>query len=295
MFNLIYCSLPPQGHILLTATRLFLSQFHRTSFRTMDIVIIPALSDNYMYLVIDKATKACAAVDPVEADKILQIVKTGGLTLTTILTTHHHYDHAGGNVDLVKKCKEEGFGPLKVYGGDDRIGGLTDTVSHGDKLKIGKKLNVKCLATPCHTTGHICYYITEEDSMQDGAVFTGDTLFLGGCGRFFEGTAEQMYKALINTLSKLPTGTKIYCGHEYTLKNLEFGLTVEPRNEVLQQRLEAVKRMRATNQPTVPGTIGEERATNPFMRVSEPDILAHCKTTDPIKAMKTIREEKDRF
>ncbi|VDQ16272.1 unnamed protein product, partial [Trichobilharzia regenti] len=118
----------------------------------------------------------CAAVDPVEADKVLHIVKTGGFNITSILTTHHHYDHAGGNVDLVKK----------LYGGDDRIGGLTDTVSHGDKLKIGKKLNVECLATPCHTTGHICYYITEENSMQDGAVFTGDTLFLGGCGRFFE-------------------------------------------------------------------------------------------------------------
>ncbi|CAH8628371.1 unnamed protein product [Heterobilharzia americana] len=261
----------------------------------MEVVTIPALSDNYMYVVIDKASKTCAVVDPVEPDKVLSVVKKRGLNLISVLTTHHHWDHAGGNVDLIAKCKEQGLGTLKVYGGDDRIGGLTDAVSHGYQLKVGNNLIVHCLATPCHTTGHICYHVTEEDTTKEGAVFTGDTLFLGGCGRFFEGTPEQMFKALIDTLSKLPTTTKIYCGHEYTVKNLEFGLTVEPKNEALKHRLEAVRRLRASNQPSVPGTIGEELATNPFMRVSEPDVLAHAKTADPIEAMGTIREEKDRF
>ncbi|KAK4476017.1 hypothetical protein MN116_001249 [Schistosoma mekongi] len=261
----------------------------------MEVVILPALSDNYMYVVIDRASNICAVVDPVEPNKVLSVVKQRGLQLKSVLTTHHHSDHAGGNVDLVAKCKEQGLQALSVYGGDDRIGGLTVTVSHGYKMKIGNNLTVQCLATPCHTTGHICYLVTEEDSTKEGAVFTGDTLFLGGCGRFFEGTAEQMFKALIETLSKLPTATKVYCGHEYTVKNLEFGLTIEPKNEALKHRLEAVKRLRASNQPSVPGTIGEELATNPFMRVSEIDVLTHAKTNDPIKAMKIIREEKDHF
>ncbi|VDP19608.1 unnamed protein product [Schistosoma margrebowiei] len=268
----------------------------------MEVITIPALSDNYMYVVIDRASNVswmffiiCAVVDPVEPDKILNAVTQRGLRLESILTTHHHSDHAGGNLDLVTKYRKQGLEGVKVYGGDDRIGGLTDTVSHGHKIKIGSNLNVCCLATPCHTTGHICYLVTEENSTKEGVVFTGDTLFLGGCGRFFEGTAEQMFKALIEVLSKLPKPTKVYCGHEYTVKNLEFGLTVEPKNEALKHRLEAVRRLRASNQASVPGTIGEELATNPFMRVCETDVLAHAKTTDPIKAMKTIREEKDHF
>lgn len=127
-----------------------------------------------------------------EPDKILSAVTQRGLRLESILTTHHHSDHAGGNLDLVTKCRKQGLEGVKVYGGDDRISGLTDTVSHGHKIKIGSNLNVCCLATPCHTTGHICYLVTEENSTKEGVVFTGDTLFLGGCGRFFEGTAEQM-------------------------------------------------------------------------------------------------------
>ncbi|KER18334.1 hypothetical protein T265_12303 [Opisthorchis viverrini] len=133
----------------------------------------------------------CAAVDPVEPEKILDAVTKHGLTLSSVLTTHHHADHASGNGALAKKWKETSGEKLIIYGGDKRVDALTNLVSDGEVIKVGHTLNVKCLATPCHTTGHICYYVS--DSTKDcRAVFTGDTLFLGGCGRFFEGTPEQM-------------------------------------------------------------------------------------------------------
>lgn len=250
-----------------------------------------------MYLIVDSASKACAAVDPIEPDKILATVRKHGLTLTSILTTHHHADHASGNPKLVQMWKAEHGTDLAVYGGDQRIDALSNQVSDGTQLRIGSRLHVHCLHTPCHTKGHICYHVTEEggDASSGGAVFTGDTLFLGGCGRFFEGSAKDMYKALIECLAKLPKATKVYCGHEYTVKNLEFGLTVEPRNEAIKSRLAKARNARAHNEPTVPGTIEEELQTNPFMRVGEPDVLSYAQTNDPVEAMRVVRVAKDTF
>jgi hydroxyacylglutathione hydrolase len=130
-----------------------------------------------------------------------------GLKLKSVLTTHHHWDHADGNPDLIKKLNEK----IPVYGGDDRIPALTNKIGHNDSFKIGSSLNVKCLHTPCHTTGHICYYVSYEngENKLPSVVFTGDTLFLGGCGRFFEGDAKQMEHALVGILSKLPDETVI--------------------------------------------------------------------------------------
>ncbi|KER18915.1 hypothetical protein T265_12101 [Opisthorchis viverrini] len=266
-----------------------------TSFRRiMDVLVLNAWSDNYMYLLVEQASKMCAAVDPVEPEKILDAVTKHGLTLSLVLTTHHRADHASGNGALAKKWKEKSGEKLIIYGGDKRVDALTNLVSDGEVIKVGHTLNVKCLATPCHTTGHICYYVS--DSTKDcRAVFTGDTLFLGGCGRFFEGTPEQMHHALLGSLGKLPPSTKVYCGHEYTVKNLEFGLTVEPNNKALQERLKHAKDLRARGLPTVPGTIQDELDTNPFMRVDQTDVLAHAKTNNPIEAMRVIRCEKDRF
>lgn len=263
--------------------------------RMMDVLTLPAWSDNYMYLVVDKKSKVCAAVDPIEPDKILATVKQQGLQLSAILTTHHHEDHASGNESLVKKWKELCGKELVVYGGDERIPAVTKRVSQGDQHKIGDMLLLSCFATPCHTSGHICFHVTEDGTNNPGVVFTGDTLFLGGCGRFFEGNAEQMYKALVGSLAKLHSSTKVYCGHEYTVKNLEFALTVEPKNEALKQRLNAMQKLRAAGQPTVPGTIAEELATNPFMRVEETSVLTHANTHDPVEAMRVIRKEKDSF
>ncbi|BHF68143.1 hypothetical protein SprV_0301117300 [Sparganum proliferum] len=260
----------------------------------MRVVTIPALQDNYMYLVIDDSSKQCAAVDPVAPSTVLKAVAEQGLQLTSILTTHHHWDHAGGNVELVKSLKAQGTS-LEVYGGGTGIAALTTQVQTGDEITLGDRVIIKCLSTPCHTQDHICYYATDRTNPSDeGCVFTGDTLFLAGCGRFFEGTPMQMLQAL-EVLAKLPESTKIYCGHEYTLKNLQFAQTVEPDSIALKERIERCKLKRNSGQPTVPGTIAEELATNPFMRTAKPSIQSHTKTTLPVDTMEVLRHQKDAF
>lgn len=185
---------------------------------SMNVKILPALSDNFMYLITDPSTNEAAIVDPVDPESVIAAVKNEGVKLSKVLTTHHHWDHAGGNEKLVTLFKDN---VLEVFGGDQRIGALTNQVKHGDKFKIGN-LDVTCMHTPCHTSGHICYYI--EAPFGEKAVFTGDTLFLGGCGRFFEGTAEQMYSALVEKLGSLPDATKVFCGHEYAYDLVNFAL-----------------------------------------------------------------------
>ncbi|VEL21770.1 unnamed protein product [Protopolystoma xenopodis] len=279
-----------------------LASFIHTHSLAMDVVTIPALSDNYMYLLIDKGSKVgikkCAAIDPVNPSSILEKVKSLGLELTMALTTHHHQDHAGGNEELARlwsatyEIPKEKF---PIYGGDRRVQACNKMVTHDSTIEIGDGLLVKCLFTPCHTSGHICYHVTEIGGDARNAVFTGDTLFLGGCGRFFEGNASQMYNALVKTLGRLPPSTSVYCGHEYTLKNLQFALTIEPNNEAIRCRLEEVIKKCNKGQATVPGNLFEEMETNPFMRVDRQEVLEHCCTTDPIKAMEILREKKDRF
>nr|XP_045238357.1 hydroxyacylglutathione hydrolase, mitochondrial isoform X3 [Macaca fascicularis] len=198
---------------------------------TMKVEVLPALTDNYMYLVIDDETKEAAIVDPVQPQKVVDAARKHGVKLTTVLTTHHHWDHAGGNEKLVKL--QSG---LKVYGGDDRIGALTHKITHLSTLQVGS-LNVKCLATPCHTSGHICYFVSRPGGSEPPAVFTGDTLFVAGCGKFYEGTADEMCKALLEVLGRLPPDTRVYCGHEYTINNLKFARHVEPGNAAIQEKL----------------------------------------------------------
>jgi len=242
-----------------------------------------------MYLLLDDTCKQCAVVDPVEPDKVLAAVKEEGYNLTTVLTTHHHWDHAGGNQDLVKK--QPG---LTVYGGDDRIGALTNTVKDGDTFKVGK-LNIRALFTPCHTTGHICYFVMGNDETEPPAVFTGDTLLSGGCGRFFEGTPQQMYHALIEVLAKLPPKTRVYCGHEYTVGNLKYAQYVEPRNQNVQDRSNWAQIQRSKGEATIPSTIEDELTFNPFMRVREESVQTHVGATDPVSVMGLLRSEKDNF
>ncbi|XP_003417826.1 hydroxyacylglutathione hydrolase, mitochondrial isoform X1 [Loxodonta africana] len=255
----------------------------------MKVELLPALTDNYMYLVIDKDTKEAAIVDPVQPQKVMETVKKHGVKLTTVLTTHHHWDHAGGNEKLVKL--EPG---LKVYGGDDRIEALTNKVTHLSVLQVGS-LSVKCLSTPCHTSGHICYFVSKPGSSEPPAVFTGDTLFVAGCGKFYEGTADEMYKALIKVLGQLPPDTKVYCGHEYTINNLKFARYVEPHNTAIQDKLAWAKEKYRIGEPTVPSTIAEEFTYNPFMRVREKSVQEHASETDPVTTMRAIRKEKDQF
>lgn len=256
----------------------------------MKVKVLSALEDNYMYLIIDEKTKIAAAVDPVEPDKIIAAVKDEGVHLSTVLTTHHHSDHAGGNKDLAAKVKS-----LHVYGGDDRIDALTNKVTDGNQFNIGS-LSVTCLFTPCHTKGHICYFVKPETRDNDPAVFTGDTLFIGGCGKFFEGTADQMYQALVQKLGNLPGNTKLYCGHEYTASNLTYALHAEPDNEAVKAKLVWAKNQRAKSLPTVGlSTVADEFTYNPFMRVHEKSLQMRANTSSPVETMGYLRYEKDHF
>jgi len=221
------------------------------------------LSDNYSYIVIDNATNECAVVDVSEFSPVLQEIKNLNAKCTTILTTHHHSDHSGGNIDMKNQ-----LGDIEIVGGDDRIPGLSRKVGHGDILKLGK-LQIKCHFTPCHTSGHILYEVIGN---AQNALFSGDTLFIAGCGKFFEGTASQMNYALNTVVRDLPDNTHVWCGHEYTLSNLTFSLTVDPNNIELQNKYEWARHKRENDLPTIPSTVAEEKSYNPFMRVSDPVI-----------------------
>ncbi|VDM45195.1 unnamed protein product [Toxocara canis] len=172
----------------------------RRAASNMKVIPVPALSDNYMYLLVDERTHQAAIVDPVDIPAIQSAVKSAGAELSAALVTHHHWDHAGETANLSTTYGNK----LLIYGGDDRISKLNSKVKDGDTFKIGS-LNVTCLFTPCHTRGHICYYVVEESGKK--VVFTGDTLFIGGCGRFFEGNAKEMHSALNEKLASLPDDT----------------------------------------------------------------------------------------
>ncbi|CAG0896657.1 unnamed protein product [Cyprideis torosa] len=251
---------------------------------------LPANSDNFMYLIIDKGTRETLAVDPVDPDLLLHHVNENRGNMTRVLTTHHHWDHAGGNGRLAKMKPG-----LEFIGGDERIDAINSRVKHGEMLNFGANLKILCLATPCHTTGHICYYI-HGNSPDSRVVFTGDTLFIGGCGRFFEGTATEMHEALNKILGKLPGNTSVFCGHEYTVQNLKYGLHVEPNNEAMRKKMEWAQAQRAQRLPTVPSTIDQEKLHNPFMRVDQRSVQEHTGTIgDEVATMAALRKEKDRF
>jgi hydroxyacylglutathione hydrolase len=266
----------------------------------MRVERIPTLNDNYTYLILDEGAGEAAIVDAPEAEPVIRRVEQLGVRVSKILSTHHHFDHTGANPDLAKR-----FGaPVVGHVSDSRrIPGFTQGVEEGDRVSVGN-LEAEVLHVPAHTRGHIAYVFP-------GAVFCGDTLFAGGCGRIFEGTPELMYRALNEKLGRLPDDTRVYCGHEYTETNLRFALHVEPGNEATQARMRSVQDRRAKAAPdwhdateaemTVPSSLAEERATNPFMRVDSPEIRqtvqrAHPHSpTDPISVLGRIRAMKDSF
>jgi len=258
----------------------------------MRIVQVPVLSDNYSYLVIDENSAVSFAVDPAGPKQMLEAASKENVKISCILTTHHHGDHAGGNKELSKA-----LGGVKVYGGDDRVEAVTNIVGEGDQIEVGF-LKVKVLSTPCHTSGHVLYQVSDSnEETKPIALFTGDTLFIGGCGRFFEGTAEQMHHALCEVIASLPLDTEIYCGHEYTVKNLQFALTVDPHNQAVKDKLEWAKKQRESNLSTIPSTVAEELSYNPFMRVAQPEIseTIGMSGASPIEVMAQVRKLKDKF
>ena len=230
----------------------------------MRVIPVAQLTDNYAYLIIDEVSGKAGVVDCAEAEPVLAAVNEARAELVAILPTHHHFDHVGGNQDLLKQLTLTVYG----YAGQaDRIPGCTHEVTERDGVTIGN-LAGRVLFIPAHTSGHVAYYFE-----RDQTVFTGDTLFAGGCGRLFEGDAALMMQSL-SKLMALPDDTKIYFGHEYTEKNLRFALTLEPRNAELQRKHAWAVNQMAKRQPTVPTTIASEKATNPFFRWSSPELRA---------------------
>jgi hydroxyacylglutathione hydrolase len=222
----------------------------------MEIVRVPALSDNYIWLVHEPRSGETAVVDPAEAAPALAAAQARGWRITQIWNTHWHPDHTGGNAAIKAAAGALVTGPAAEAG---RIPTLDRQVREGDRLSLGG-IEAEVLEVPAHTAGHIAYHLPTEN-----VVFVGDTLFAMGCGRLFEGTAEQMH-ANLSRLAALPPETRVYCAHEYTLSNARFAVTVEPDNDALARRLAEVEAARAAGEATVPTTIALERATNPFVR-----------------------------
>jgi len=257
----------------------------------MRIVPVPVLLDNYAYLVIADSGVA-AVVDPSEAKPVLDAVARERAELRAIWNTHQHWDHVGGNRDLLLADPN-----LKVFGcaaDRSRIPGITDGVEDGGEFDF-EGSRVRVIFIPAHTSGHVAYYLARER-----AVFTGDTLFAGGCGRLFEGDAGMMVGSL-RRLVELPPDTRVYCGHEYTEKNLRFALTLEPGNAALVEKYGRAKAMTERGEPTMPTTIGEELATNPFLRSTSVELRRSIherfpgSSDDPVAIFAKTRELKDSF
>ncbi|WIW88013.1 hydroxyacylglutathione hydrolase [Sphingobium sp. V4] len=230
----------------------------------LEVVRIPVLSDNYVWLLHDPASAETVAVDPAVADPVLAAAAARGWTIGQIWNTHWHGDHVGGNAAIKAATGCIITGPAAEAG---KIGTLDRTVEEGDCVRIGDHA-ATVIEVPAHTAGHIAYHLAG-----DRIIFVGDTLFAMGCGRLFEGTAAQMF-ANMARLAALPDETAVYCAHEYTLSNGRFALTVEPDNAAIAARVAAVEAARVRGEPTVPTSIGEERATNIFMRARSVEQLA---------------------
>jgi len=249
------------------------------------VFAIPAFQDNYIWL-IHTGGNECAVVDPGDAGPVLQVLERKGLNLAYILITHHHADHIGGLGDLVKAYRPQVIGPP-----DDRIKGLDVLVRQGDKVRLPLlELEFDVMEVPGHTLSHIAYH-------GHGSLFCGDTLFSVGCGRLFEGTAEQMQSSL-DQFATLPADTLVYCAHEYTLSNCKFALAVEPNNKMLQQRTRQVEAARSKGAITIPSTLQEELAVNPFLRSRISSVVEAARQRNPsaepgASTLRVIREWKD--
>ena len=245
------------------------------------------LSDNYGYLVHDRASSETAAIDTPDAEAINRALDAAGWRLTHIFNTHHHFDHVGGNLALKEQWRCEIIGPR---GEEARIPGADRFVDEGEIVRLGQS-SAEVIETPGHTSGHIIYLFRD-----DNAAFVGDTIFAMGCGRLFEGTPSQMWSSL-SKIAALPQATKLYCAHEYTKANAAFALSVDPANHALQERAREVDDLRAQNQPTVPTTVALERATNPFLRAEDRDLqnAIDMAGADAVDVFAETRRRKDVF
>lgn len=254
----------------------------------LEIVQIPVLQDNYVYLLHDHGSGKTAAVDPAEARPVLVELERRGWRLSHVLNTHHHGDHVGGNLELKRRtgCVIVGMGRDR-----ERIPGIDVAVADGDTVELGAA-RAQVLDVPGHTRGHGAYWFAEEQ-----ALFCGDTLFALGCGRLFEGSAREMWNSL-SKLRAMPGNTRVYCAHEYTQANARFALNVEPGNPLLQARARAVATLRAEGKSTVPSTMAEEQDTNPFLRPFSPELRKRAglsSQAEDWQVFAALRLAKDQF
>ena len=252
-----------------------------------NIVPVSAFTDNYIWVIHDQ--HHAVVVDPGEAKPVLNFLEQKKLKIIAILNTHHHIDHVGGNLKLLQQFQVPVYGPES-----ELISTVTNPLKEGDSVYLPElSLRLSILDIPGHTAGHIAYY---------GAnlLFCGDTLFSCGCGRLFEGTAQQMYISL-NKLAKLPDETAVYCGHEYTLANISFARLVEPENQAITQLQISAEKKRKSDLPTLPSTIAMEKACNPFLRCNQPEVIHNASNyagkplMDPVSVFAAVREWKDKI
>lgn len=258
----------------------------------LTITGISAFNDNYIWMLTDTGNQSCYIVDPGDHLVVENACQRSNLALAGILITHHHADHTGGISKLTQKRNIPVYGPAS-----ESITGITHRLHDGDKLTIFNT-EWQVMTTAGHTSGHICYF--GKLNNQSPVLFSGDTLFGGGCGRLFEGTAEQMHASL-KRLQALPDDTQIYCAHEYTQANLAFAQVVEPNNQALQQRIQWVAEQRHKQQPTVPFSLAGERDTNPFLRTSTKMVMDAAtlysgrQVETDVDCFTIIRQWKDNF
>jgi hydroxyacylglutathione hydrolase len=261
----------------------------------LEIVQVPQLKDNYAYVLHCREESVAAVVDCSEPPAVLSVIQGLGARLVALWATHHHWDHIGGHEALLRDHPD-----LEVLGSaydmeNGRVPGQTRGLAHGDEVSLGSH-RAQCLHIPAHTLGHIAYHFEGAR-----AVFSGDTLFGAGCGRLFEGTPGQMYRALVEVLGALPSETRVFCGHEYTESNLRFALHVDGDNPQVSARMDRVREARARGESTVPSILSEEWETNPFMRADHSALQQAASahgvedTNDPVAVLGALREMKNRF
>jgi hydroxyacylglutathione hydrolase len=258
----------------------------------MRIVSIPCLSDNYAYLVVCDKTNKAALVDASEAAPIARAVTDARIPLEAIWSTHHHHDHVGGNEEIAARFQVSAI--LAHASDKGRVPGQTRFLESGESFAFGS-LQVETIHIPGHTLGAVAYIVSTDGEVP--CVFTGDTLFIAGCGRLLEGTPRQM-QASLASLARLDDRTRVYCGHEYTENNLRFAHHVEPSNEDVVRMAARARASRAEGKPTVPSTIGDEKSVNPFLRAALPEIRASVGVSsdaDSAEAFAAVRRAKDEF